>query len=153
MRSEEAKGRLAEHVDRGEVERVTLNVFLLWAHRVLQNGVALAEDLLPEYTNLQELEVDLTDDLALHARPAALVVGIVNHHGTPVEMELDGRRCNAGSILELLVTVGSNPGEQHFVFRGDERPLSDIRLLFENGLGEAGLESLPAGLDYLRQPT
>jgi len=150
-RSEEAKKRLAELVDRAEVERFTLNTFLYWANRILQNGARVAEDLLPEYTNLQELELALSDELALHARPAALVVGIVNHHGTPVEMELAGKRCNAGSILELLVTVGSNPREQRFVFRGDERPLSHIRLLFEHGLGENGLEELPSELSYLRQ--
>lgn len=150
-RSEAAKRRIAALIDRSDVERVTLNTFLYWAHRILQNGISVAEDLLPEYTNLQELEVVLSGEYALHARPAALVVGIVNHYGTPVEMELAGRRCNAGSILELLVTVGSNPHEQHFVFRGDERPLRDIRLLFEHGLGERGLERLPASLDYLRQ--
>ncbi len=150
-RSEEAKQRLAQVIDRCDVERVTLNTFLYWAHRMLQNGVSVAEDLLPEYTNVQELEVSLSDGLALHARPAALVVGIVNHHGTPVEMEVANKRCNAGSILELLVTVGSNPREESFVFRGDERPLRDIRLLFESALGENGLEHLPSELDYLRE--
>lgn len=150
-RSEAAKQRIGSLVDRSEVERFTLNTFLFWAHRILECGVQLAEDLLPEYTNLQELEVELDEELALHARPAALIVGIVNHYGTPVEMELAGKRCNAGSILELLVTVGSNPREQHFLFRGDERPLRDIRVLFEHALGERGMDRLPSGLDYLRQ--
>lgn len=151
VRSEEAKNRIASLVDRSEIEQMTLDVFLLHAHRILQNGVQLAEDLLPEYTNIQELEVVLDEDLSLHARPAALVVGIVNHYGTPVEMELEGQRCNAGSILELLVAVGSHPDGRCFVFRGDERPLHDIGLLFENGLGESGLDGLPGSLDYLRQ--
>ena len=65
-------------------------------------------------------------------------------------MELEGTRCNAGSILELLVAVGSHPDERRFIFRGDERPLRDIKLLFENGLGEGGLEALPGDLGYLR---
>ena len=151
VRSEDAKRRIAELVDRSEVERVTLNGFLYWAHRALLSGVSLAEDLLPEYTNIQQLEVELGDDLALHARPAALVVGIVNYHGTPVELELGRQRCNAGSILELLVAVGSEPDQRRFVFRGDERPLRDIGLLFEHGLGENGLERLPGQLSYLRQ--
>ncbi len=151
IRSEEAKRRLGELVDRSEVERITLNGFLFWAHRALQAGVPLAEDLLPEYTNIQQLEIELPDELSLHARPAALVVGIVNHYGTPVEMQLGNHRCNAGSILELLVTVGSHPGHRRFNFRGDERPLRDIGLLFQHGLGENGLDSLPSELDYLRQ--
>jgi len=150
VRSEEAKKRISELVDRSDVERITLNCFLLFAHDILHNGVRLAEDLLPEYTNFQELKVELSEELSLHARPAALVVGIVNHYGTPVQMELADQQCNAGSILELLVAVGSQPDTRRFVFRGDARPLHDIGLLFEHGLGEEGLEALPPELDYLR---
>lgn len=151
VRNEEARRGIFELVDRSEIEHITLNVFLLFAHNILQGGVALASDLLPEYTNIQQLEVTLTDDLSLHARPAALVVSIVNQYGTPVEMEIEDQRCNAGSILELLVAVGSQPDTRHFIFRGDERPLRDIALLFEHGLGESGLDGLPDELDYLRQ--
>jgi phosphotransferase system HPr-like phosphotransfer protein len=125
-------------------------VFLFWADRFLRSGQPLAEALLPEYTKLLELELELPDHLALHARPAALIVGIVNHHSTPVEMEVGGRRCNAGSILELLVAVGSQPHQKRFVFRGDERPVRDIARLFAAELGEKGLDLLPAELAYLR---
>jgi len=150
IRSEEAKRKISAIIDRSEVERVALNVFLHWADRFLQSGAALAEAILPEYTNVLELEVELPDNLALHARPAALIVGIVNHYATPVEMEVGGKRCNAGSILELLVTVGSQPGHKRFVFRGDERPVRDIGRLFEHALGENGLDGLPSELGYLR---
>jgi hypothetical protein len=75
----------------------------------------------------------------------------VNYHGTPVQMELEGHTCNAGSILELMIAVGSHPGAKRFLFRGDVNPLRDIRTLFEAGLGEHGLSSLPEGLAYLRQ--
>lgn len=65
-------------------------------------------------------------------------------------MEIAGKRCNAASILELLVAVGSNPGERRLVFHGDERPLRDIRLLVEHDLGENGTDGLPEDLHYLR---
>jgi hypothetical protein len=65
-------------------------------------------------------------------------------------MEVGGKRCNAGSILELLVAVGSMPHEKRFLFRGDERPVRDIGRLFEHELGERGLDALPAELAYLR---
>jgi len=151
IRSEEAKRRIGELVGRSEVEEVTLNTFLYWANRTLQAGVQLATDLLPEYTNIQQLELELSGELSLHARPAALIVGIVNHYGTPVEMELAGHKSNAGSILELLVAVGSHPGQRKLLFRGDEKPLRDIGLLFQYGLGESGLQTLPSELGYLRQ--
>jgi phosphotransferase system HPr-like phosphotransfer protein len=150
IRSEEAKRKISELVERSEVEGVALNEFLFWADRFLRSGQPLAEALLPEYTKLLELELELPDHLALHARPAALIVGIVNHHSTPVEMEVGGRRCNAGSILELLVAVGSMPHQKRFVFRGDERPVRDIGRLFTAELGEKGLDLLPAELAYLR---
>jgi phosphotransferase system HPr-like phosphotransfer protein len=150
IRSEEAKRKISQLVDRAEVEEVALNVFLYWAERFMRSGAPLAEALLPEYTKVVELEFELPDHLALHARPAALIVGIVNHHSTPVEMEVGGKRCNAGSILELLVAVGSMPQEKRFTFRGDERPVRDIQRLFQAELGEKGLDLLPAELAYLR---
>ena len=58
-------------------------------------------------------------------------------------------RCLSICVL-LLVTVGSHCEDKRFVFFGDEKPLRDIGLLFEFGLGEAGIESLPSGLSYLQ---
>ena len=150
IRSEGAQRCISSIVDRSEVQEMVLNHLLYWAARILDQGRRLAIQVLPEYTNAQELEVELRGNVVLHARPAALIVGIVNHYGTPVEMEVANKRCNAASILELLVTVGSNPDEKSFVFRGDENPLRDIGLLFQCGLGEDGIDNLPSDLSYLR---
>jgi phosphotransferase system HPr (HPr) family protein len=150
VRAEAADRRIGELVDRAAVQDLILNHMLYWADLYLQRGRRLAEELLPSYTNLQELVVELPETLKLHARPASLIVNIVGHYGTPVELEVQGRKCNAGSILEVLVTVGGSPDARHFVFRGDENPLRDIALLFEAGLGEHGIECLPGELAYLR---
>jgi len=132
------------------VQDVVLNTLLYWAQRIMQRGGQLAEELLPSYTNLLELTVELPHDLRLHARPAALIVAIVGHFGTPVELDVGGTRCDASSILDVLVTVGSHPESRMFVFRGDEKPLRDIGLLFEHGLGEDGIDGLPSELGYLK---
>ena len=150
QRNEEVERRITQVVQRARVQEVILNHLLTEAVRFMSSGRGIAEELLQAYTNLQELVVELPEDLKLHARPASLIVGIVGHYGTPVELELDGQRCNAGSILELLVTVGSNPDARRYVFRGDENPLRDIGLLFRSDLGEQGLERLPRQLGYLR---
>lgn len=142
--------RIQEIVQRSELQALVVNHLMFVANQVLQAGLVLAEALVPTYTNVCEMRLELSDGTTLHARPAALIVGIVNHHGTPVELEIGDQRCNASSILELLVAVGSNPHERVFTFHGDERPLNDIRLLFENRLGESGLESLPPELAYLK---
>lgn len=149
-RSEETRARIQALVDRDAVQAVILNRLLTWANRFLQVGARAAGDLLPSYTQVQELVVELPGDVSLHARPVALIVGIVSHYGLPVEMEVGGETASAGSILKLLMTVGAHPEERQFVFRGDQRALQDIRLLFENGLGERGLDALPDGLQYLR---
>ncbi|MBM3977477.1 MAG: HPr family phosphocarrier protein [Planctomycetes bacterium] len=150
LRSNEAKVRIGMIVDKVRVQDMILNHLLFWADLFMQSGRPVAEAVLPQYTNAQELTVELGEELELHARPASLIVGIVNHYGTPVEMEVAGRRCNAASILELLVTVGSHPGEKRYVFRGDEKPLADIATLFRYGLGEMGIDQLPSQLAYLR---
>ncbi len=150
QRNEQLEARIGAVVKRSEVREHTLNHLLHWAAVILKRGRPLAEDLLPSYTDLQVLEVELPSTVSMHARPAALIVSIVNHFGTPVEMELEGARCNAASILELLVAVGSHPNARRFVFHGDIKPLTDIKLLFEYSVGEKGMERLPPQLAYLR---
>jgi hypothetical protein len=68
-----------------------------------------------------------------------------------VELEIEGVRSNAASILELLLAVGSRPDARRFVFHGDARPLADIRMLFQHMLGEAGIDRLPESLSYLKR--
>lgn len=148
--SEGADLRITRLVDRARIREVTLNRLLYWAAELMALGRPLAEELLPAYTNVQDLVVDLPDEMMVHARPAALIVAIVNHYGTPVQMEIGSARCDAGSILELMIAVGSNARERRLVFRGDENPLRDIGLLFEHGLGEQGTSALPNQLAYLR---
>lgn len=148
--SEEDAGK-PSLIKRDEVRAITLNDLLYWANQFMQKGRALAEELLPTYTNVQELSVVIPDEIILHARPASLIVGIVSRYGTPVEMLVGDDSCNAGSMLSLMVLIGSNSSAREFSFRGDERPLRDIGLLFECGLGEGGMEALPEELDYLRR--
>ena len=150
QRSEVAEQRLSTVVVRAEVRRMTLNALLFPAYLLMSKGRAIAVELLPSYTQVGALEVEISEGISLHARPCSLIVAIVNHYGTPVEMEIGGRVCSAGSILELMISVGSHPKERRFVFRGDVNPLRDIGLLFEHDLGETGLNTLPAELSYLR---
>lgn len=151
LRHETLEQRMAQLVKRSEVREHTLNHLLYWASTVLRRGRALAEDLLPAYTNLDTVVLELPKDVMIHARPAALIVGIVQRYGMPVELEIDGVRCNAASILEVLLTVGSHPNARRFSFHGDAKPLADIQLLFHHTLGEDGIDSLPESLSYLRR--
>lgn len=143
--------QIRELVSRVAVQDIALNELFFWADRFLQSGARVAEALLPTYSEMQELQIELPSDLSLHARPVSLLVAIVNHHGTPVDLEVGGKHCNAASILSVLMAVGSAPDKRHFLFRGDAKPLRDIRLLFENRLGEQGIAGFPRELEYLRR--
>lgn len=144
-----AQQRLNGLVEREAVQDRTLNHLLVPVLGLLEQGAKLSNELLGSYTNAQELVVRLDEGVVLHARPAALIVGIVSRYGTPVELEVRGQTCNAGSILEVLVLVGAHSEDKDFTFRGDEKPLQDIALLFQYGLGEKGMENLPEQLSYL----
>jgi phosphotransferase system HPr-like phosphotransfer protein len=150
LRSEAAEAVIQSVVTRGEVRDVTLNRLLVWAWTFMDSGTELASSLLPSYTNVSQVTLYLREGVHLHARPASLVVAVVQHHGTPVELEIAGASCNAGSILELMVAIGSNPEAREYIVRGDERPLRDLMALFAADLGESGLEGLPDSLGYLR---
>jgi len=150
LRSEVAESLVQSIVPRVEVRDVTLNRLLVAAYGFLEAGVDLASALLPSYTNASEATLALADGISLHARPASLIVAVVQRYGTPVELEVEGQTCNAGSILELMVAVGSNPEARQYVVRGDERPLRDLVTLFAADLGEKGLETLPDSIAYLR---
>ncbi len=150
-RTGEGKERVGKLICRFEVQDIILNGLLYWANRYMQAGADAAQSLLPSYLKVQNLEVLLPDYVSLHARPVALIVGIVNRYGTPVEMEAGGIVANAGSILKMLMVVGSNPDEKKFLFRGNTRPLRDIKLLFEHDLGERGMNTLPSELSYLHE--
>jgi phosphotransferase system HPr-like phosphotransfer protein len=137
-------------IRREGVRDVTLNHLLFWAAEMISLGRDAARELLSSFTNVKQLSIELPEGVVVHARPASLIVGVVNHHGTPVEMEVGTHTANAGSILEMMIAVGSNPDSRSFVFRGDEVPLRDIELLFRFGLGEQGTDDLPEDLSYLR---
>ncbi|MCC7012486.1 MAG: hypothetical protein IT454_08000 [Planctomycetes bacterium] len=97
------------------------------------------------------LTVQIPDDFELHARPAVLIARVVQHHGTPVELDIDGRACLPGSIIDLLIHFHSAGHARQLVFRGPDSTLRDLCALFEHDLGERGLSAMPPELDFLRR--
>ncbi|MCH2102296.1 MAG: hypothetical protein MK209_10290, partial [Planctomycetes bacterium] len=58
--------------------------------------------------------------------------------------------CSAASMMQMLVLIGTHPKEREYLLRGDPRPLRDLKILFENNLGEDGCEGFPEEIAYLR---
>jgi phosphotransferase system HPr (HPr) family protein len=151
VRSEQVRARMADLINKDEVLDRAVNYALHFATRFFLAGRPFADEALAAFLHQQELRVSIPEDGALHARPISLIVKIVNRYETHVEMELDGETCSASSIMELIMVAGNKPHARELIFRGDAHPLADLALLFENGLGENGLDRLPEALRYLKQ--
>lgn len=150
IRGDEVKHRVAAIVDKDEVLDRAVNFCLYFAHSYLTEGAPLAESLVKRYTSQARLVLDLPEGVHIHIRPAALIAEVVKHHATPVKVTIGADTRYAGSALDILMAAGANAGERKITFDGDQRPLEDLRLLFEHRLGEDGLGRLPRQLSYLR---
>ncbi len=150
IRSVEAKKRISRIVDKNEILQLSASYGYYFARYYIVRGQEYADLLLQEYSRIIKIELEMPDGVYLHARPVSLIVGIVQHHGTPVQMEIDGEKVEANSIIQVLMVSGQNPKTNRVCFYGDEKPLKDLEALFNARLGEDGLDGLPPSLTYLR---
>ncbi len=127
-----------------------LNQGAVQAYEVMAKAVPASKALIEALTETATEVFEIPQDMTMHARPLSQIVSVVNHHQTPVQARMGDSTCNAASMMQLLVMVGSNTKEKAIEFQGDRRTLADLRLLFESRLGEHGLEHYPDELDYLR---
>jgi phosphotransferase system HPr-like phosphotransfer protein len=149
IRSETTKARIARVVDKFAVLDRAVNYAFHTAGRFIMEGSSICQRLVPRYTSIRELHFVIPPDVRLHIRPAALIAAIVNHHGTPVTMKMGGGECDAGSVTDVIFLAGSNYDCTEVSFRGDERPLGDIQVLFEVGLYDEKHQEVKARLPYL----
>jgi len=149
IRSVRTKEQIAEVVDKSAVLDRAVNYAFRMAGRLMGQGSGICGRLIPRYTSIREAVFRIPDDVRLHIRPAAVIAAIVNHHGTPVRMRIGENECDAGSVTDVIFLAGSNPESREVAFRGDERPLEDLRVLFEVGLYDDGHEDVKARLEYL----
>ena len=151
IRSATAKRKLAELVDKGEVLDQAVNFAFRGASRFLAEGKQIALRVIPAYTSVLDLTFGIPEGVKLHVRPAALIAAVVAHHGTPVKMRMCGREIDAESVTEVIYLAASNPEARDASFKGDRRPLEDLRILFEVGLRDDGHSQVVERLPYLRR--
>ncbi|MBN8449509.1 MAG: HPr family phosphocarrier protein [Candidatus Accumulibacter sp.] len=68
----------------------------------LAGGQRLCQGILRRYAESGRLDVPVPSYRGFHVRPSNLVARIVAHYGSSVEMELEGKRFDAASPLELF---------------------------------------------------
>ena len=144
------KDRIAKLVPREQVLHHVVQFAARNAADVVLRVVPLAQALLPRVAPQTTLEIELPENYTLHARPLSLIFGVVRHHKVPVEIVIEGKSTSAGSIMGLIMFAGRFPGVRRVAFRGEAAPLADLKLLFDAGLGERGVDDFPPALSYLR---
>ncbi|HIJ65241.1 MAG TPA: HPr family phosphocarrier protein [Candidatus Hydrogenedentes bacterium] len=83
-------------------------------------------------------EMIIVNSLGMHARPAAALVQTVLPFESEVEIDLDGHRVNAKSIMGLLTLAAGQGSRVTVTCKGpDARIAMDaVRTLVESGFGE-----------------
>ncbi|MBU0756138.1 MAG: HPr family phosphocarrier protein, partial [Planctomycetes bacterium] len=94
-------------------------------------GEKQADAIIDAFIVINSIEVDTKNRFSIHARPLSLIAKVALHYNTPLEIEIEGQRCNAGSIMQMILLAGNNPRPEKIIFRGEDRALRDVKDLFE----------------------
>lgn len=151
VRSQWIRERTAKFVKGSDVLRWASRFGVAYSSVGFREAGAKAHGLIDRYTRRREATLDLPPGRKLHLRPAGLIVRVVQHHGLPVSMRMGEQEVDARQLMDVILLAASHPTATQVSFRGDERPLADLALLFRHRLGEEGLEGLPPELAYLRE--
>lgn len=153
VRGARLRERIDPLVDRDELLAFAVAFAVRNSRRCLEEARGVATALLQRYSRLSEVELDLPPGRKLHLRPAGLIVRVVLHHGLAVEMSMGGETVDARQLMDVILLAAGHPDATRVRFRGDERPLKDLGLLFRHRLGEDGFDTLPPELAYVREST
>lgn len=151
VRAAHVRSRIDPLVDLDELLAFAVVFAIRDTGRCLVEARVVAAELLERYSRRAEVTLDLPPGRKLHLRPAGLIVRVVQHHGLPVEMGMGSETVDARQLMDVILLSAGHPDATRVRFRGDERPLADLTLLFHHRLGEEGLETLPVELSYVRE--
>ncbi len=83
-------------------------------------------------------EVEITNKLGLHARPAAMFVKVANRFASDVFVEKDGEKINGKSIIGLLM-LAAGPGSKLKLYaqgHDAQQALAELERLIKRKFGE-----------------
>ncbi len=88
--------------------------------------------------NTRSIEITLTNELGLHARPAAMLVQQASKFKSRIQIEKDDRKANAKSIVEVL-SLGAERGDKiKIIAEGEDsaEALKSLEELVKSNFGE-----------------
>jgi phosphotransferase system HPr (HPr) family protein len=150
VRSARVKERIEPLLPAAELEKWAVGFAVANTVLCAAESRAAGQAVLDRYTRRADAVLELPPGRKLHLRPSGLIVRVVQHHGLPVTMCMEGQEVDARQLMDVILLAASHPQATSVGFRGDERVLEDLRTLFAHRLGEDGLDGLPASLQYLR---
>ncbi len=148
------RNKIASIIDETKLLDIIVNFALFYCSIYLAKGKRLAMDILKKYTEVATYELKIPEKLGFHLRPASLVAKVSNHYGTKVQLIVDGKEYDAGSVLSITMAAGliARRGYKTVLMRGDKRALEDIKLLSRYNYGEdekGNPAKIPQELSYL----
>ena len=149
VRSVRVRDRVESLVGAGTYLRYAARFGFVNTVLCFQEARATAAAVLERYTRVREVTLDLPPGRKLHLRPSGLIVRVVQHHGLPVQIRMGEESVDARQLMDVILLAAGHPNDTQVSFRGDERPLADLQLLFHHRLGEDGFDKLPPSLGYL----
>lgn len=69
---------------------------------------------------MQSTQVDIINKLGLHARAAAKLVKLASSFSSSIELERDGRKVNAKSIMGVMMLAASQGTQLQLHVEGDD---------------------------------
>lgn len=149
---EKIEERILGVISQEELLHVLNGYVRYWGVKFFLEGESFADRIIEKFVEIQTVHITPLSDFALHARPLSLIAKIALYYKSPLEIEIDGRCCNASSIMQMILLAGNNPRPRKITFRGEERALRDIKDLFDIGCLEGGnVQDVPPHLNYLLQ--
>ena len=91
-----------------------------------------------------EESATVVNKLGLHARAAAKLVSEASHFQSQMEVEKEGKRANAKSIMSIMMLAATHGTPVRLYASGpdEEEAMKALLALFESGFGE-GVEPCP----------
>lgn len=85
-----------------------------------------------------EKEVEIQNELGLHARPAALFVQLASKFKSSIWVEKDGQRVNGKSIMGVMMLAAAKGSRLKITARGNDaaRALAALEELLTGKFGE-----------------
>ena len=150
IRYEKTKKQISSIIPKEDLLGVLHGYARYYGIKFFLEGEKHADRIIEQFIKIVTVSITPREEFCMHARPLSLIARVAIHYNTPLEIEIEGKSCNAGSIMQMILIAGDNPRPREILFRGEERALKDVKDLFALGfLDQIACEEVPHHLQYL----